>query len=311
MSWIIKSILALVIVNNCFLSDGISARVASARDENLSLILDRIVERVKTYPELNNWKASVVSVQTEMDKNWKPKKVTRVLKVVRVRGGQRTEEIKRAEEMEKGKTKDITQKYIREIEERRQEQKKREEGRKREEPAGEGSRQGRRSFSLDDFLPFSERNRGKYVFSKLEDEILDGKPVFVLQSRTKIRTEEQLEGQYFISQDTYDVLKAVLSLAKNPKFVKEFVAEIEFQMLPTGHFVLKKSKMKVDGGIVLKHVRMIIEEEYSDYEVIEGETASTGSHLSRRQSGTLKKSDQLRSALPLSTSQPLRISVYP
>jgi hypothetical protein len=29
----------------------------------------------------------------------------------------------------------------------------------------------------------------------------------------------------------------------------------------------------VDAGMVLKHIRMVIEEEYTDYEIIEAETA--------------------------------------
>lgn len=272
MSWLLKSLLALIIIANCYLPNGISAGESPATDEDLSVMLDTVAKKISSYPALKNWTASVVTAQTEMDKTWKPKKITRVFKVVRVVGGRRSEEIVRAEEIEKDKTKDITQKYIREVEERRQEQEKREAERRKEPRAEDGSRQSRRSFNLDNFLPFNEKNRGKYVFSLIEDEMLDGKPIFVLQSRAKVRTEELWEGQYYISQASYDLLKAILRPAKNPKFVKEFVAEIEFQELPSGHFVLKKSKMKVDGGIALKHIRMIIEEEYSNYEIVEGET---------------------------------------
>lgn len=56
-----------------------------------------------------------------MDKSWKPKKITRVFNLPHVVDNRRREEIKRAAEIEKGKMRDITQKYIREIEEHRQE----------------------------------------------------------------------------------------------------------------------------------------------------------------------------------------------
>ncbi|MDH7513828.1 MAG: hypothetical protein QHH14_12850 [Clostridiales bacterium] len=271
MSWTLRTLLALLMIAICLGPPAVSLGAGASADDGLNAVLDKTAERIRSYPELKNWTASVVSVQTEIDKTWKPKKVTRVLKTVRVTDKERSEEIVRAEVTEKGATRDITRKYIREIEERRREEKKRDAERKREVQAEEGEKQSRRSFNLEDLIPFSDKNRGKFVFSRLEDELLDGRPVFVLQSHARVQAEELWEGRYFISQDGYDVLKVILSLAKNPKFVKEFAAEIEFQVLPTGHFVLRKSRMKVDAGMILKHVRMLIEEEYSDYEIIAAE----------------------------------------
>lgn len=74
-----------------------------------------------------------------MDKSWKPKKITRVFNLPHVVDNRRREEIKRAAEIEKGKMRDITQKYIREIEEHRQEQMKKEAERKREGSVSEES----------------------------------------------------------------------------------------------------------------------------------------------------------------------------
>jgi hypothetical protein len=245
-----------------------SARSSSlARQDDLGQILDRVMERIKSYPELPRWKASVASVMTEMDKSWTPKKVTRVLKTIRVTEKDRSEEILRAEETVKGVVKDVTAKFVKEAEKERHREKNadKEAGKNQ----GEENKGGEsRSLDSDDLLPFSEKNRLQYTFTRLEDDVLDGRPVYVLQSQAKVESERLWQGRYFISQDGHDVLKVVLTLAKNPKFVKKFAAEVEFQVLPAGHFVLKKSMMNIDAGMLLKHVRMVIEEEYTDYEVI-------------------------------------------
>lgn len=49
------------------------------------------------------------------------------------------------------------------------------------------------------------------------------------------------------------------------------MVEISFQTLPTGQFVLKKVKMKAEGGIAIKSIRMILEEEYSDFKAFEAQ----------------------------------------
>ena len=263
-----RRILALI----AFLLLATAGGPSLARQDDLGQILDRVMERIKSYPELPSWKASVASVLTEMDKTWKPKKVTRVLKTVRVTDKERSEEILRAEETEKGVVKDVTAKFVKEAEEERREAKNTDKE-ARESQGEENKGGGSRSLDSDDLLPFSEKNRLQYTFTRLEDDVLDGRPVYVLQSQAKIESEGLWQGRYFISLDGHDVLKVVLTLAKNPKFVKEFAADVEFQVLPTGHFVLKKSRTKVDAGMVLKHIRMVIEEEYTDYEIIEAETA--------------------------------------
>lgn len=263
----IRTLSFLMIAISGMAGDGIPVADAQGANDDIRSLLDKTAARISSYPELKKWKASVISVRTEMDKTWEPKKVTRVLKTVWVADKKRTEHIIRAEETEKGVTKDITTKYVREMEERQQQAKKREEERKRERRTDEHEKQ-RYMFNLAELLPFSEKNWGKFTFAKLEDEKLDGRPVFVLRSSARVPSEDLWEGRYFISQDGYDVLKVILSLAKNPKFVKEFALEMEFRLLPSGHFVIQKSRMKVDAGMVLKHVRLLVEEEYTGYEII-------------------------------------------
>lgn len=41
-----------------------------------------------------------------------------------------------------------------------------------------------------------------------------------------------------------------------------------FQVIPSGHLVLKSSRMRIDGGIFIKHIRMVVEEVYSDFEAL-------------------------------------------
>jgi hypothetical protein len=237
------------------------------RDDELPLLLEKITERIRSYPQLVNWKASVITVQTEVDKNWKPKKILRIHKTVSFNEEKRQETILLVEESEKGETRDITQKYLRELEENRRRAEKQEDQRRQQEQRRQGESQRRRPFNLEDFLPFSEKNRPNYTFSRLNDEILEGKPVIVLESRAKTKSDQLWEGKYFISQESHDLIKVVLKPAKNPKIVRELLIEATFDVLPSGHFVVRKTKMKVDAGMFLKNVRMIIEEDYTDYSV--------------------------------------------
>jgi hypothetical protein len=266
MSRAIKALLVLMILGGGLGSAGIPAGIGRPTDNDLNALIDKITGRISSYPELKYWNASVTSVLTEMEKTWKPKKVTRVFKTVRIADKERSEEILRAEETENGVVKDVTAKLVKEAEEGRRKAKKsdKEAGETR---GDEDQERGRRSLDSDDLLPFSEINRPQYAFTRLEDGLLDGRPVYVLQSQAKIKSERLWEGRYFIGQDGHDVLKVALTLSKNPKFVKEFTVEVEFQVLTSGHFVVKRSRTKVDAGMVLKHVRMVIEEEYTDYEI--------------------------------------------
>ena len=59
-----------------------------------------------------------------------------------------------------------------------------------------------------------------------------------------------------------------LSGSKNPKFVKELEMEMTLMILPGNHLVLRSSRARINGGIFIKHIRMISEDEYSDYEIL-------------------------------------------
>jgi len=248
-----------------FFTPGLARTLGGAQDVDVSALLDRIAKRAETRPEVEDWRAKAVSVATEMDKNWQPKKTTRITKTVEVTGSERSERVIEALQTEKGVTKDITNKFMREAEERGGAKDKPE---KNESQSGDGKRGMSRSLSLEELLPFSQKARQNFTFTRLPDEIIEGRTVYVLESKAKVKGEKFWEGRYFISPESQDVLRVSLTLSKNPKFVKELSTEIDFQVLSDGNFFIKKTWMKVDAGMVIKHIRMVIEEEYSDIEIL-------------------------------------------
>jgi hypothetical protein len=249
-----------VAANLCLLSSG------KGQEPELTQLLEKIAQKLDSHPKYENLNASVVTRATRMDKNWKPQKVIVISRTIKVIGQKREEEILKAEETEKGMTRDITQKYIKEMKERQEKSRKEEEKRKKK---GEKEEErDRREFKLEEFFPFSEKVRANYDFAKSEDADFEGQPVFVLESKAKIKNEKFWEGKYYISKESFDVLKIEVQPSKNPKFVQELQMEMAFRILPQGYFVLRKIKTKINGGMFLKHVRIITEEEYSDYEII-------------------------------------------
>lgn len=232
-----------------------------------NLKVEKIVEeaaiRFANYPQLKNWQVLVLSTAYRMDKNWKPEKKTVVRKTVTVRDKDRTEDIISATEIEKDKTKDVTEKLKKDA---LKEKKKQEERRAEGKSENEG---GRRELSMDDMFPFGVTERKNYIFTRREDSELEGIPVYILETRAKMRTDKYYEGKYYISKNDYQVIKAELNPAKNPSVLKLFEMEAYFQVISGGYFVLKKTKVKIHVGLVIKNIRMEAEEEYSDYVVLE------------------------------------------
>jgi len=236
-----------------------------AQETELALLLNEINARQDSYPKHESWKATVVNTTTKMDKNWQPKEVTVVKKILTVVNQEQTEEVLEVLETKKGVTKDITKKYIEKAKKQKEKaQKKKLQGKKED---------NGRSFTLssEEMYPFSQEKRENYYFSKLEDSFFEGRPVYLLQSKAKTKDEKLWEGTYYIDQNTFDVLKLEIKPSKNPKYVKEFEFEMSFQVLPEGYHVPEKVRMKINGGIFIKRIRMVVEGEYSEYEMIDPE----------------------------------------
>jgi hypothetical protein len=236
------------------------------QDGDLAPILDRAAARAAAYVPLESWRASVKSVQTKVDKNWKPEKVTTVSRVVTVRRDDYDERILKAEEVEDGRTKDVTAKYAEDSRERLEKRRRREAERKARGEAGPDD-EGVRGMTLKEFLPFEAGRRADFTFRRLPDEAVDGRSALVLEVKARVPDEKNWEGAYYLASDNFDILKLVLRPSRNPKFVKELEMEMVLDVLPGDHLVLRSSRVRVNGGIFIKHIRMISEDEYSDYRV--------------------------------------------
>lgn len=238
--------------------------LAFVQESKLEFLIDKVAMRQDLYPEYHSWEASVVLTETEMDKDWQPQKVTVIKKIVKVVNDEETEEVLQILETEKGVTKDITEKYIRKAEKEKDKKKSKEGGHKTEKEEDKGAIK----LSQDEIFPFNEEKRKKYDFIMMESSYIGGQEIYVLESRTKIKSEDLWEGIYSIDKESFDVLKVKLKPSRNPKHIKEFEIEMSFQVLPEGYFVLQKSKARIDGGIFIKKIRMTVEEERSNYKII-------------------------------------------
>ena len=232
---------------------------ASSRDEDLSPLLDKITKQLNSHSD-SNWTYKATNKIYEMDKQWKPEKTTITTAVIKEIDGELSGEMLKAEEIENDIAKDVTPKYA-------------EQAKKQIEDANrqrmEGKDQETSDDSSDAFLPFSESKRSKFVFNRLDDTAIDGRAVLIIEAKAKEKNEQLFEGKFYIDQFTYEVLKAQIKPSKNPRFVKEMDIDIDFEVLPEGRFYRRRSLTRINGGILFKHFRVIVEQEYSDVKVLD------------------------------------------
>jgi hypothetical protein len=240
----------------CFL---VGPAPASAEDEALVSLMDKISQRINSYPENNNYKAKVLTKVIEMNKQWEPKKTTIIKAITKSRHGDEESEILEATETENGKTSDVTEKVAEQAE--KQKEKARHDAEKKQ-----GGKETRNP--LDDFFPFDETKRSGFDFRKLDNAVVDGRDVYVIESDAKTKDENRFEGKYYIDQRTLDILKIDVKPSENPLFVKEIRMEIDFEILPEGNFVMKKMTVKAVAKLVFKTIRQVTETEYYDYEIL-------------------------------------------
>lgn len=263
----------------------ISARLpgSSLSADEAAELVAKVGERLASYPKLESWQARALSTTSYMNSAWKPTKTTTVEKIVTVDGRRRSEEILKAVETEGGRTRDITEKMRTEARERAESRERQPDGQKsghgrlesdppEENPRGDGERSGSRrrrglNFSLNEILPFSPEMRTGYNFTIKGPFILNGAPVIVLQSRSKVRSEEKFEGLYYIDPTTHDVLRAELTMAKKPAPLKRMEMEVEFAVLAGGHQVMTRAAIRMHVGLVVKNIRIEAVETYSDHRI--------------------------------------------
>jgi hypothetical protein len=232
---------------------------ASAQEEDLVPLFDKIAKRVDSYPENNSWTYKVVTKYTEMNKQWQPTKTTITTIVVKDTEGVFSGKVIEAVEIEDGITKDIIERISEQIKKQIDEaNKQRREQKAQKEPEN----------TLNTLFPFQENKRAKFRFNRLNDASINEEPVFVMEAAAIEKDEQLFEGKFYIDQKTYDVLKAQIKPSENPKFVKELDMDIDFEVFPGGNHVRKRSKTRINGGPFFKRVRAIVEEEYSDIDIL-------------------------------------------
>ena len=254
----IKRYLAITVLFGCFIINGLTH--ASAQEEDLVTLLDKTAKRMSSYPENDNSKVRIVTKSMEMDKEWQTTKTTIITMIVKSVDNVPSIEILKAEEIENGNTKDITQK----IAEQTQEQIERSNEQRAEQESQEETED-----SSNQLFPFDENKRTKFVFHRLDDAFINERPVFLIEAVAKEKEEGLYEGKYYIDQETYDVLKIQVKPSKNPMLVKELDMDIDYEVLPEGNRYERKNRTRVYGGPFFKRIRMIIETEYFDFEILD------------------------------------------
>jgi len=240
-----------------------AAKITVATTPEALALVEKMAERVASYPKLESWQARALSTTSRMTSEWKPKSTVTSEKNISVDGGLWSEEILNATETEDGRTRDVTAKLRAEARERADKQRRS----SADERNDEQRRRGRRSLDIarDEVLPFGPDKRDGYDFALERTIELDGTPVIVLRSRSRVRTQEKFEGLYFVDPETHDVVRAELTIAKKPGPLKRMEMEIDFGVLPGGHQVMKKAVMRIHVGLIVKNIRIEAVETYSDH----------------------------------------------
>jgi hypothetical protein len=243
-------------------SSGAKAPAVSS-PEALALV-EKLAERITSYPKLESWRARASSTSSRMTSDWKPLSIIRTEKTVTVDGPYWSEEILGATETRGGRTKDITKDAQKEAAERAAKQRR---SSPDEQKADQRSR-GRRSLDMarDEIFPFGPDKLSGYDFALEGPAELDGAPVILLRSRSRVRSDDHLEGLYYIDPATRDVRRVELTLAKRPAPLKRMEIELDFAVLPEGYHVMAKAVMRIHVGVIVKNIRVEAVESYSDFQ---------------------------------------------
>ena len=261
--------ISLILLGLVFIQIIVWDSLWSHPGQDAGSLVKQVSDKMESYPEFKNWKALLISKTTKMSGRWQPQEVLLMKKDVQVVNDERTEKILEALVSKKGKTKDETQKYIKKA---RKEREKTERKKRKQKEKGKNEKvEDKRSLSMsyEDMFPFDEEKREKYIFSRLPDSQVEGKTLNILVSQAREKGEKFWEGKYYIDPESFTILHIDLKPSKNPKHVKELRMQMEFAENSQGYFIFKKVRMKVDAGIIIKHIRMLVEEEYTNFEIIE------------------------------------------
>ena len=225
---------------------------------DIDILVEKVGLKADLYREITNFKANVIATLYNMDKNWKPKKIEVVEKIVTIKGNRRTEEILSAIEKKKGKVKNLTVKYQNDA------RKAAEKARRQPEKS---QKRGRRDLDLTlrEYTPFTKDKRENYTYRLVKESQWGGQPVYLIAVTSRTKSDREWSGTYFIHQESFDIIRAEISPSKKPGVLKQFNLELDFQVLPGNHLALLRSKIKIHVGLVIKNIRVVAEEVYLDY----------------------------------------------
>lgn len=237
----------------------------SAKDTPLDSLINLIEVRFETYTDYDTFSASVVSVTNIMDGNWEPKEEYEIDKRILIRGEDTEEEIIKAIKRKKGKETDITEKVQEDQKKRKEKAEKR-----RMKDEGEDQDEQEQGFSVDleDLLPFQAEKRDLYAFVLLPDTTVSDRPAYAIEATLKEDAENVFEGKYYYDKKTIDLLLVDVTPSVNPKFVKELRMKMWFDVLDNQYLILTQNWMKMYAGFLFKKVRMVIDETYTDYQIV-------------------------------------------
>ncbi len=243
--------------------------------DGLEALLDGIASRVRACAAYKTWSATVFQKITEADESWAPLRVTTVTKTIRMNGQLQEDQVIKAEVLEDGRTLDITAKFAAERQAFLEKEKKRLAEREASGESGGADPDRKHYFDLAEILPFGPERRSDFEF--LPGPAADagggsrrsGDAPLVLRVQPKVAAPGRWDGIYTIDPRTFDVQTAEVRPSQNPKFVKEIVLKVEIGVMNQRFFVLKRTHLKVDAGILVKHIHKIVDEEYSDVRVLD------------------------------------------
>lgn len=222
----------------------------------LDSLLAQVDQRSRGYADYDNFSMAVLSISRFMDNAWRTEKTVTTEKIIRTRQGRSRQEIIRATEFKDGVEKDITQTAAAEAAKAEE---------KSAEKDKDSQRSGEKKFELEELLPFAVDKRPFYRFELLADTTMENRRLLRIRAKTIDPDEDRFEGLYYVDPKTLDVRMIDIQPSKNPKFVKSLHMRMSFDVLPGNRLILTRTWMRVYAGILIKKIRLEVEETYSNY----------------------------------------------
>ncbi len=232
---------------------------AQLHSQELDSLFNKINNKIKTYNRENSYSCYVITKEFSMDKHWQVEKIKVTEKTVTQKEDERNENIIKATEIKKDEEKDITEEVRKEQSERLKELEEQRSVRSDNEETSS------LNLSLESFFPFSDSTKDQYTFTLMADTVIDNQSYIRIQADAKEKARDRIEGIYWIETDTYTITYMDLHFSQNPRFIKDLRMKFWFNEFDDNHWLPVTIWTHVHVGLVIKNIRMEVEEKYSDY----------------------------------------------